>query len=184
MNLRKALLQARDEIEKILKWQVGMQSADNVKFRNRLGVSRCGGLECFFERHGVGAGRILFASEGTQTASRYADVGGINVAVDVEVRLIPVHAFTHMIGQPTDSEDVTGAVQGERIVKIKPLVRQDLFRDRPKTWVVCLKWMGHPNSMITQDRVQVTGARSAWPKHGRGRPRLHRAAIYLTCKLF
>ena len=151
-----------------------MQSADNVKLGNRLGISRCSSFKRFFKRHGVRARRIFFASEGTQTASRYADVGGINVAVDVEVRPVRVHAFPHMIGQPTDSEDVTGAIQGECIVKIKPLMRHDLFRDRLKTWVVCLKWMGHPNSMITQDRVQVTGARSAWPKHGRGRPRLHR----------
>src|SRR2546426_795770 len=77
VNVRKGWLQAGNESKKILKWVVGMQPADSVNRVNRLGISRCSSFKRFFKRHGVRARRIFFASEGTQTASRYAGVGGI-----------------------------------------------------------------------------------------------------------
>src|SRR5881275_1520186 len=45
MDLRKALLQAGAEIEEILERQVGMQSANNMKFGDRLGVPGGSGLK-------------------------------------------------------------------------------------------------------------------------------------------
>ena len=68
------------EIEEILKRQVGMQSADNVELRDRLGVSGSRGLERFFESHGVGAGRIFLAAKSAQSAGRHTNIRRIDDA--------------------------------------------------------------------------------------------------------
>ena len=49
MHLRKALLEAGDQVQKVLERQIGMQAADDVKLRDRLAISRGSGLEGFFE---------------------------------------------------------------------------------------------------------------------------------------
>ena len=63
------------KIEKVLKRQVRMQSADDVELGDRLAIAGSGGLESLFERHGVGAGRVLLAAKGAQAAGRDADIG-------------------------------------------------------------------------------------------------------------
>ena len=106
MDLREALLQAGNQVEKILKWQIGMQAADNMEFRNRFAVAGSGSLESFFERHRVGARRVLLAAKGAEPACGHADIRRINVAIDVEVGLVAVHALAHGIRQPADRKDV------------------------------------------------------------------------------
>jgi hypothetical protein len=68
VDLRKPLLQARDQIEEILERQIGMKAADDVEFRNSLGIPLCGRGPGLFQSHGVGALGTLLASEGTQAA--------------------------------------------------------------------------------------------------------------------
>src|SRR5271170_51375 len=102
MNLGEALLQSGDEVEKILEWQVGVQSAHDVKFSDRFAVAGGRGFESFFERHGVGAGRVFFSAKGTQAASRDTYVGWVNVAIDVEIGTIAMHPLAHQICHPTD----------------------------------------------------------------------------------
>ena len=67
-----------------------MQAADHVKFRGAFAHAFRGALVNFFEREGVGAGRIRRAAEGAELAMRDADIGGIDVAVDVEVADVAV----------------------------------------------------------------------------------------------
>ncbi len=79
-----------------------MQAADDVKLGDGFGVSGGCGFEGFFERHGVGAGRVLLAAKGTETAGGHAYVRRIDVAVDVEVGAVAVHALAHeFASQPT-----------------------------------------------------------------------------------
>ena len=141
MDLRKALLEARAEIEEILKRQVGMQSADDVEFRDRLGVSRGRGFECFVERHRVSAGRVFLSSKGAEAAGGHANIRGIDMAVDVEVRLVAVHALTHQVGHPAHGENVAGAVQGQCVIDIEALPCQHFVVDRAEPCVVRLKGM-------------------------------------------
>src|SRR5258708_14874822 len=110
MHLRKALLQTGDEVQKILKRQIRVQPADNVELRNRFTVTGSRGLERLFEGHGVSAGRIFLAAESAQPASGNADVGRINVAVYVEVRLVAVHALANLVGKPADGQNVASAI--------------------------------------------------------------------------
>src|SRR5258707_3974065 len=82
MYLRKALLQSRAEVEKILKGQIRMQSPDNVKLSDSFGVPRSRGRKSVLERHGVGAGRIFLAAEGAESASGNAHVRRVDVAAE------------------------------------------------------------------------------------------------------
>ena len=68
-----------------------MQSADDVKFGDRLCVAGGGGLESFLERHGISAGRVFLSAKRAQPASRDADVRGIDMTIDVEIGAIPMH---------------------------------------------------------------------------------------------
>src|SRR5579872_4518730 len=139
MHLRKALLESGNQVEKILKWQIGMQSADDMELGNCFAVSRGRSLECFFESHGVSAVRVFFSAERTEPASGYAGICGINVAIDVEVGLVTVHALAHGIRQPADRENVCGAVERERVFGIQTLLGDNLTFDGIKPTVVDLK---------------------------------------------
>ena len=95
-----------------------------------------------FQRHGVGAGRIFLAAEGAQAAGRHADVRRIDVAIDVEVGLVAVHALAHEIRHPSHGENVAGAVKRERVGGIEPLAGHDFVVDRPQARIVRLKSVG------------------------------------------
>ena len=92
----------RDEQEMF----AGMQSADNVELSDRFGIARGCCVPHFFQRHCVSAGRIFLATKSAQTARRHADIGVVNVPVDVEVGNVAVHPFAHVIRQPTDCQNV------------------------------------------------------------------------------
>src|SRR3984957_9143784 len=141
MDLRKTPLQAGNQIEKILKRKIGMQAAHNVKLCDRFAVTRCRGFERFIKRHGVCARRVFLFPEGTEPAGSYADIGGIQMAIDVEVGLVTVQALTHGVCHPADSENITGAVEGEGIVVAQTLVGEDLLMNRPQAWIVSLEGM-------------------------------------------
>src|SRR3984957_598619 len=142
MHLRKTLLQTGAQIEEILERQVRMQSADDVEFCDRLGESGCRGFESFFERHSVGAGRVFLATESAEPARRYTNVGGVNVAVNVEISLVAVEAFAHVVGHPAYGENVARTVKGEGIVSVKPLAGHNFGLNRLEAPVVGLERMG------------------------------------------
>ena len=102
-------------------------------------VSRCGSLESLFQRHGVGAGRIFFAAESAEPAGRDTDIGGIDVAVDVEVSLVAVHALANVIRQPTHGQNVASAVERKGIIRIKALTRHHFGMDGGEARVIGLK---------------------------------------------
>jgi hypothetical protein len=93
-------------------------------------------LEGFFECHSVSAGRILLATESAEATRGNTNIRRIDVAIDVEVRLVTVHTLTHGIRQPADGEDVSGAVEREGIVSTQTLLGKDFIFDRVKPVVV------------------------------------------------
>ena len=59
-------------------------------------------MKSLFERHGIGAGRILLAAEGAEPTGRDTHIGRVDMAVDVEVGAVAVHPFgTELASQPT-----------------------------------------------------------------------------------
>src|SRR6266481_10074644 len=135
-----------------------MQTADNVKFGYGFRVSGGGGLKSLFQRHSVSAGRVFLASKGAEAARGHADIRGIEVAVEIEVRHIAVHALAHMVRQPAHGENVRRAIERDRIVQTQPFAGKDLFGDRFQTCLVSLKTVarhignscGHEPLIITE----------------------------------
>ena len=116
VDLGKALLQAADQVEEVFERQVGMQAADDVELGDCFGVAGGRRLPGLFESHGV-AGRVaLLAAKGAELAGRHADVGGVDVAIDVEVGHVAVHPLAHVVGQPADGQHVgrSRRAQGRR----------------------------------------------------------------------
>ena len=116
MYLRKSLLQPGDKIDVVLEWQVGMQPANDVELGDRLGVAGTSRVPDFLQRHGVGAGTIFLAAEGAQAASRDADIRVIDVAIDVEIRDVAMHALTDMVRQPANRQNVARSIERKRII--------------------------------------------------------------------
>ncbi len=83
-----------------------MQSADDVKFSCTFANPLLGALIDFVQRIGVGTGRIGIAAKSAQFAMRHANIGRINVAVDVEVRHVAVLVFAHVVREPSDGQQV------------------------------------------------------------------------------
>ena len=108
VNAGEALLQAAHQIEVVIKRQVRMQSADDVEFRDRFRPVLSRDAERLFQRHRVSPRRVRLAAEGAELATRHADVGGIDVPVDVEVRAHPVHFHAHVMGQVAEGEQIMG----------------------------------------------------------------------------
>jgi hypothetical protein len=63
------------------------------------------------------------------------------MTVDVEVCLVAVHPVAHPVRQPTDSKNVSGAIQDKGVGLIQALAAQNLVFNREETRVFGLKGM-------------------------------------------
>jgi len=106
-----------------------MQAAHNVKFGSTLGDTSRGAGKNFIERKRVGPGRVGRAAESAEFAMRDADVGGIDVAIDVEIADVAVALFADVIGKPADGEEIVRLKEREAVFGREALVREDSLRD-------------------------------------------------------
>ena len=111
VDLGEADLQALDQVEEVLERQVRMQTADDVELGHGFAVALAGRLPRLLERHGVGSAVALLLAKGAQAAARHADVGGIDVAIDVEEGQVAVQALANQVGKPADGQHVRRAVE-------------------------------------------------------------------------
>ena len=139
MNTRETLFQAAQEIAVPVHGQLGVQPADDVEFGGTFGMSQAGAMPYLFERHGVGGGILGALAEGAQLAGCHADVGRIDVAVDVEIRDVAVQALAHEVGHVADGEQVGGAVQRQAVVIVEPLAGLHFVEYRQQAAVLKLR---------------------------------------------
>lgn len=139
MDLGKTLLQSGAKIEEVLEWQIRVQTADDVKFRDGFRVSGSGGLESLFQRHRVGARSVFLPAERAEPAGGYANIRWIDVPVDVEISYVAMHALANLIRHPAEAENVAGPVKDESIVAIESLACHHLVVNSAKTRVIRLK---------------------------------------------
>ena len=83
-----------------------MQAADDVKFGRAFGDAFGRARPDFFERERVCAGRVRVAAKSAELAVRAADIGRIDVAVDVVIADVAVALFADMIGEPADRQQI------------------------------------------------------------------------------
>src|SRR5580704_16481519 len=123
-----------------------MESADDVELGDGVLSIRAPAvardLPHLFERHGVGLGILGSLAESAEAATSDAHVGGIDVAVDVEIGDVAVEAFAHAIGEPADAEQIGRAVKRDAVVETEANLGVDFLGDRPeagvfKSWCHC-----------------------------------------------
>src|ERR1700686_2108285 len=141
VDQRKTLLQPRNQIKKILERQIRMQPANNMKLRNRFAISRRRSLKSLVQRHGVSARRVLLTPKSAQPASRHANIRRINMPVDVEVSLVPMHPLANPISQPTHGKNIARPVKHKRISLVQALASKNLIFNREQPRVVSLEWV-------------------------------------------
>ncbi len=100
-----------------------MQTADDVKLGDGLAVTGSRRLIRLFQGHGVTGWIALLAAECAELAGRHADVGRIDVAIDVEVGYVAMHPLADMVGEPADCEYVVRTVQSQPILGVETLTR-------------------------------------------------------------
>src|SRR5882762_2623649 len=106
-----------------------MQAANNVEFSGAFANALFGSLIDFFQGVGVGAGRVLIAAKGAEFAVRHADVGGIDVAGDVEIGDVAVFFFTDVIGEPSDCQQIGRAIEVDAIFEGEAFAGEDFVGD-------------------------------------------------------
>ncbi len=148
VDLRKALLKAAHQIEEVLEGKVGMEAADDVELGDGLGIAGGSGCPGLFERHGVGARGAFAASESAEAAGGDTDIGRIDVAIDVEVRDVAMHALADRIGQPADGKHVGRVVESEAIAEAEALAGSEFAGDGQEAGIVRLKEMRRHTFMI------------------------------------
>ena len=136
MHLRKALLQAAQHLAVPIQRQLRMQAADDVKLGDRFAPAFAGAMPHLFERHGVGLGIAHLLAEGAQAATGHADIGGVDVAVDVEISGVAVQALAHQVGHVAQRQNVLSAVKRDAIFKRQAFARFHFFADRQQAGVL------------------------------------------------
>src|SRR5205814_4173412 len=106
-----------------------MQAADNVKFGCAFADALVGALIDFVEGISVGAGGIGIAAERAEFAVGDADVGRIDVTIDIVVGDVAVFFFAVVIGERADGGVVGRAIKLNAFVGGKAFARADVVRD-------------------------------------------------------
>ncbi len=141
-----------------------MQASDDVKLGDRLIVSRGRRFERLLKRHCVGPRRIFLAAEGAEAARRDAHIRGINMAINVEVGLVAMHALADVVSHPAHSEYIAGAVERKRVGGIKAVAGHQFGMNRLQPGVVSLKRV-----VLARDKHpfdDIAGARRKSQKQG------------------
>src|SRR5882672_131888 len=106
-----------------------MQAADDVKFGCAFADALVGALINFVEGVSVGAGRVRIAAERAELTVGNADVGRIDVTIDVVVGDVAVFLLADIIGEPADGEKVGRAIKLDAFVEGKAFAGADFVRD-------------------------------------------------------
>jgi hypothetical protein len=122
VHTRKALLEAAHHLEVPLEGDVRVQAADDVELGDRIPTLLGRVLVNLLVRHLPGMILTFERRETTELAvvGVDADVGGIDVPVDVEEGRRAVHPLPHMIGQAAEVEDVRGLEAECRVGLVQP----------------------------------------------------------------
>ena len=107
-----------------------MQAADNVKFGDCFSPADPGGFPYLLEGHRVGFRILGPLAKRAQPAARHAHIGGIDVAVHVEVGDRPVQPLANEVGYIAERENVRAPVHRNAIVVAQTDAGFDLIQDR------------------------------------------------------
>src|SRR5580704_14851112 len=102
-----------------------MQAADDVKFRRAFRHAFRRALVNFIERECVSAGRVRRTSESAEAAMRYANIRGVDVAVDVVVADVSVLLLADVVREPSERQQVVRLVKRDAVFRIEALAGEN-----------------------------------------------------------
>src|SRR5687768_105116 len=103
MQLRELLLERRKQIRVIAEGQLSVQTAHNVQFRSALAHGFTGNPERLVDIMRVGVSLAGSAIEAAELTISVANVGRIEMAIDVEIGTSAVLSPAHSVGEFTQS---------------------------------------------------------------------------------
>ena len=107
-----------------------MQPADDMEFGGAFAGALGSALVHFFKCKSVSARSSWIAPESAKFAMRHANVGGIDVAIDVVIGDVAVALFANIIGQPAHREKIGGLIQSDTVLKGEALASEYSIGDR------------------------------------------------------
>ena len=132
MNRWEALPEPPEQVHVIVEGQIGVEAADNVEFRHRFGPAFARLAEGILERHRVGARGVGLAAERAQFATRDADVGRVDVPVDVKISSRALKFLPDAMRKPAERQQIVRAVKRRAVVEVQPLFGEHFLGDGPK----------------------------------------------------
>src|SRR5437867_3601580 len=139
-----------------------MQPVDDVELCQGLVRALAQLVPRLFERHRVGAGiSRLQSREGTEQATRHADVGGLEpqVVIEVGARTVPRLAFA--VRQPAHSKQIAAGEQPHAVLEREPFAGPQLRVDIEKIGL-CQAGLHGTCQILACYTAAQQPAKSAW----------------------
>jgi len=103
-------------VDVAIEWKIRVQTVDDVEFGDgQGGDGRACGRDRLGDGHGVGTGLAIVTPEGAEGALGLADVGQVQVAIDIEKDGVAGNATLRVAGQPAKPEEIGGGEEGHAI---------------------------------------------------------------------
>src|SRR5882762_518692 len=112
-----------------------MQAANDVEFGGAFANALFRTLIDFFQSVGVGTGRVRIAAKGAEFAVRHANVGRIDVAINVEIGDVAVFFFADVVGEPADGQQIGRAIEVDAVFEREAFVGEDFARDGLQSFI-------------------------------------------------
>ena len=123
------LLQSAEKPGVVLEGPGRVEASDDVKLRDRFGVSLARLFDALSDRHLVPAGLIDLLRPGAERAIDPAEVRRVQVPVDVVIREVAVTLFADEVGEPARPEEVARREDPDSVVERQPLAGENLLGD-------------------------------------------------------
>jgi hypothetical protein len=106
-----------DDVQVPVIRQLVVQPADDVQFRRSLGSALRGPLQNLLVGHDVALGAFQVGAEGAERAAVDANVGRIEVLVDVVVRAVAVLPLADDVRQFAEREQISAVVKEDAVIE-------------------------------------------------------------------
>src|SRR5262249_47272006 len=124
---RVGLVDDADDVEIPLVGQQVVQAADDVQLGGAAALGLGGALEDLFVGHDVTLRTFQVGPKGAEGAAVNADVGRVEVGVDVVIGEVAVFALAHLVGEFAEGEQVGRLVEVNAVVEREALAGVDFF---------------------------------------------------------
>lgn len=118
-----------DNVLIVFEGLTGVKAADDVQLGNAQGEGFFGGTEGILDAHEIGFRVVLLTTESAEAAAGDADVGQVDMAVDVEVGEGAAHTQLGFPGEFPELKEIGVLEKIESVFSVEASPGADLLRD-------------------------------------------------------